>query len=516
MCIRDRSRPPSISCPVGARPRSGSSCASCAASGQAPVRPATSGLAGRPSTSAWASPRETRGVSPGSRRSPRWPGSTRGISSRPSSGSPWRMAGGGRPAPAAIAASSGSAGRSAPRPTGRPRSSHSAAAAVAPPARDSRPSRVVDPPGGRQAVDQDAGIEVAGPHERIGEPVVLRVTAHELRDREIMWLQTPATSSASRRTRKRDEPFAPPVRNERGRDADAVAVEPERLAEAAHLSGDPVDLVRLLLARGREEVPGSCRAGRGGERAGKSGVGTGVVGQVVDHPERVAPRWRTRARRSGEAGPATALQVARRVVDASQELLEPLVAGGIPGARIPGDGLRSPARGLASGAQLLEEGKAIEHIAVKARDGLGDRLLRVHLWTFAHDTRADHPPKVRVGERARSDQSPGWLPERISKRPNRPVAGIQAGMTRSTCAEIGPRASANSNASSAARGPSATQTTAPSARFATQPRSCRPPAASITNQRYPTPCTAPTTVASSRSAAGRPSVSYTHLTLPTI
>src|SRR5450759_1537144 len=255
----------------------------------------------------------------------------------------------------------------------------------------------------------------------------------------------------------------------------------------------------------REEVPGSCGAGRDGDRADGSRVGTEVVGQVVAHPERVAPAPARRSGRSGEAGPATALQVARRVVDASQELLEPLVAGGIPGARVPGDGLCSPARGLASGAQLLEEGEAIEHIAVKARDGLGDRLLRVHLWTFAHDTRADHPPKVRVGERARFDQSPGWLPERISKRPNRPVAGIQAGMTRSTCAEIGPRASASSNASSAARGPSATQTTAPSARFATQPRSSRRPAASITNQRYPTPCTAPTTVASSRSAAGRPS-----------
>src|SRR5450759_2245140 len=238
----------------------------------------------------------------------------------------------------------------------------------------------------------------------------------------------------------------------------------------------------------REEVPGSCGAGRDGDQADGSRVGTGVVGQVVAHPERVAPAPARRSGRSGEAGPATALQVARRVVDASQELMEPLVAGG-----------------LASGAQLLEEGKAIEHIAVKARDGLGDRLLRVHLWTFAHDTRADHPPKVRGGERARFDQSPGWLPERISKRPNRPVAGIQAGMTRSTCAEIGPRASASSNASSAARGPSATQTTAPSARFATQPRSSRRPAASITNQRYPTPCTAPTTVASSRSGAGRPS-----------
>src|SRR5450759_1350684 len=39
----------------------------------------------------------------------------------------------------------------------------------------------------------------------------------------------------------------------------------------------------------REEVPGPCGAGRDGDRADGSRVGTGVVGQVVAHPERVAP-----------------------------------------------------------------------------------------------------------------------------------------------------------------------------------------------------------------------------------
>ena len=81
---------------------------------------------------------------------------------------------------------------------------------------------------------------------------------------------------------------------------------------------------------------------------------------------------------SGQAQPPALLEVMDGTLDSPAKLFEPLLAGGIPGARVPRDRFRPEAGGVAPGAQLLEAGKPVQHLAKEARKRLGDRLVRVH------------------------------------------------------------------------------------------------------------------------------------------
>ena len=78
------------------------------------------------------------------------------------------------------------------------------------------------------------------------------------------------------------------------------------------------------------------------------------------------------------------LEVTYGTLDSPANLLEPLLAGWIPSARVPRDRFRPEAGGVAAGAQLLEAGKPVQHLAKEVRKRLGDRLVRVHRGRMRH------------------------------------------------------------------------------------------------------------------------------------
>jgi len=103
------------------------------------------------------------------------------------------------------------------------------------------------------------------------------------------------------------------------------------------------------------------------------------------------------------------------------------------------------------------------------------------------------------GRPDRARQSPESLPLLAAKSLNEPMAADQRRSRSRIFEPGGPIVRWWASRSSDAVGPSATSRTEPSAALATHPVSPRRLASVSTKYRYPTPCTRPPTVASSRS-----------------
>src|SRR5450759_678722 len=193
----------------------------------------------------------------------------------------------------------------------------------------------------------------------------------------------------------------------------------------------------------------TSRAARAVARRPPARAGSGLPGTAPTDPsppavssltkERVAPRREGRRAakgtaprgqapcRSDQAGSSTPLEIAGRHLDPAQLGTEPLVARGVPGARIRGNRLGAETCGIAHGAQLLETTQRVEHVAIETRKRLGDRLVRVH----AQDRGAPHhrwQSPERTGRSGRAPVSPrGGCPSGSGSARTDPSAASRPG-----------------------------------------------------------------------------------------